>query len=407
MNSASLSRRVALVTFVGGLGGGLVFPILPALGLRLGIPGLMIGFILSANRISRLIFDSPAGHVVDRLGGRITLSGALLIETLGVLGYSAALHFGNAMWWLLAGRAVYGVGSAFLLIGAMATVLSVTTREDRGRRTAAVRVAMSSGMPAGLILGGLIADLFSDDAAFLTGATLTFIGALLAAALVRTPRSEPGHARKQPRSPKRLASLIASPNFSLIAATWGFNFLVFLTMQGVVLATLVVLVEYRDLHIFGLKAEGTAGLAMAALMTCSSIMALVIGRVLDRVRLRSSILVPALAGLAVGFAVLAFAQSLWLLFVGSVIVGLSYNGIGLPMLALLGDVTHDQHGRAVGVYQVFGDIGGSIGPIVGLEAGISIGLTPLYIGIAVLPALAIFAALWLRRRECRMHMDRK
>jgi MFS family permease len=403
MNAISLSRRVALVTFVGGLGGGLVFPILPALGLRLGIPGLMIGFILSANRISRLIFDSPAGHIVDRLGGRITLSGALLIETLGVLGYSAALHFGNPAWWLLAGRAVYGIGSAFLLIGAMATVLSVTTRADRGRRTATVRVAMSSGMPAGLILGGLIADLFSDDAAFLTGAGLTFIGAMLAAALIRTPRADPRHAPKQPLSPRRLGTLFASPNFSLIAASWGFNFLVFLTMQGVVLATLVVLVQFRDLHLFGLKAQGTAGLVMAALMTCSSVMALIIGRSLDRVRLRSTLLVPALAGLAAGFAVLAFADTLWLLFVGVVIVGLSYNGIGLPMLALLGDVTHDQHGRAVGIYQVFGDIGGSIGPIVGLEAGINVGLLPLYLGIAVLPALAIFAALWLRRREREVH----
>jgi len=108
---ASATRRIAILAFFGGLGGGLVFPILPALGLKLGIPAFMIGLILSANRIARVIFNVPAGHLVGRLGPRLMLGGALCIESVGVLGYSAALHFGHAMWWLLAGRALAGVGT--------------------------------------------------------------------------------------------------------------------------------------------------------------------------------------------------------------------------------------------------------------------------------------------------------
>ena len=404
MNPTIVTRRIAVCAFVGGLGGGLAFPILPALGLRLGIPGFMIGLILAANRISRLIFNVPAGNLIGRLGARLTLSAALLVECFGVLGYSAALHFGNAMWWLLGGRLLFGIGTAFLMVGAQAAVLSLSERADRGRKTSVVRVAMSAAIPGGLILGGVLADVFSDDVAFLTGAAITLAGSIFAGVFLPQASDRSGRPGAGPTEPSAIAALLASPNLRFLAAAWGFNLLVFLTMQGVLLATMVVLVQERDIHLFGMRAQGTSGLIMAVLVGCSALVAFGIGRAIDAVRLRSSLLLPALAGLASGFAVLAVAQTLWLTLVGAVLVGLSYNGVTLPMLALLGDaVSHRHHGPAVGVYQFFGDIGGTIGPIVGIEAGMNIGLMPLYCSIAVLPALAIPVAVWLRWQERRLH----
>jgi len=400
VNPATASRRIAVIAFIGGLGGGLVFPILPALGLRLGIPGFMLGLILSANRIVRLGFNAPAGRVIGRLGARWTLTGALLIESVAVLGYSAALHFGHAMWWLLGGRALFGVGTAFLLVGAQAAVLSLSEKGDRGRRTATVRVAMGAAMPGGLVLGGLLADLFSDNAAFLAGAAISFAGALAAAAFLpplagRSPGPESGSAG-QPG----FASLLASPNRPFLLAAWGFNLLVFLTMQGALLSTMVLLMQQRDIHILGMQAQGTSGVVMAVLMGCSALVAFGIGRAIDEARFRTTLLFPALVGLAAGFAVLALAQTLWLTLVGAVLVGLTYNGVTLPMMALLGDaVGEGEHGPAVGIYQFFGDIGGTIGPIAGLEAGVNIGIGPLYLAIAALPALALPVALWLRGKE--------
>jgi MFS family permease len=403
MDSAALARRISLVTFLGGLSGGLVFPILPALGLRLGISGIMIGVILAANRMSRLVLDAPAGRIIDRVGGRRSLGIGLFVEAAGVLCFSAALHIGPALWWLLGGRILWGVGSAFLIVGAQATVLRATTDVDRGRRTATVRVAMSSGMPAGLILGGVIADVLSDDAAFLTGAAVTLLGAVLALLLV--PPAGPRRAVARPSvppGPGRLRALVRLPHFPFVAAAWAFNLLVFLTMQGILLATLVVLVQERGFHVFGLAAQGTAGLVMAVLMAISSAAAVAIGRRLDRAAARASLLVPALVGLAAGFVVLGVAPNLWLAVLGAALVGLSYNGITLPMLALLGDVTRREHGRAVGLYQVFGDIGGSLGPIIGLWVGTAVGLLPLYLAVAVALVLAEIAALWLLRRERRL-----
>ncbi len=233
-SAASDARRVGAVTFIGGLGGGLVFPILPALGLQLGIAGAMIGFILSMNRITRLLFDSIAGRLVDRFGGRTPIAVGLAIEGLGILCYSGGVDLGPASWWFLAGRALFGIGSSLMFVGAQASVLALSTAADRGRLAATVRIAMSLGLPGGLVIGGLIADRVSDDAAFLTGAALTFFGA--AAALRLVPRARPTPAHGRSAAGGRLSAL---PEFPFLATAWAFNLLVFLTVQGVLLATLV------------------------------------------------------------------------------------------------------------------------------------------------------------------------
>ncbi|HET8702109.1 MAG TPA: MFS transporter [Nitrococcus sp.] len=404
MTAQAATRWVAAVAFAGGLGGGLVFPILPALGLQLGISGLLIGLILSANRISRLLCDAPVGHLVDRIGGKRTLSWGMSLEALGIMGYSAALHFGHPIWWLLGGRIVFGIGSALLIVGAQATVLRLSSHANRGRRAATVRVALSMGMPGGLVLGGVIADVASDDMAFWVGACLTLVGALIAH--WRVPTARPHTRRTTPAKisvAQRLHELFTLPGFPVLSLVWGFNTLIYLCVQGVLLATLVVLVHDRSVSLLGLRAQGTAGLVMAALMVSSSVMAFLLGRGIDRFRLRSSVVLPCLLVLAAGFAVLAFAATLGMMFLGALLVGGSFNGIILPMLTLLGDVIPpDQYGRAVGLYQVFGDVGGSVGPIVGLEAGIRLGLLPTYLGVAVLIAAALPAALWVRRREVKM-----
>ncbi len=393
---------MAWVTFIGGLGGGLVFPILPALGLKLGIAGGVIGLILSANRITRLASDSWAGRVVDRLGGKTPLSVGLLVECVGILAYEAALLFGHAAWWFLAGRADFGVGSALLIVGAQATVLAYSEVGDRGRYAASVRVAMSMGMPGGLVMGGLIADWISSGAAFLTGAGLTAIGAIIALCFVPGAKTRAGSASSSPESAMKptFRELVRAPEFPFLAAAWGFNLMVFLSVQGVLLATLVLLVEKRGFHLFGLAGEGTAGLVMAVMMACASVLALLIGRLLDRIPMRTLTLVPCLAGLIAGFILLGVARNLATTLAGVALTGISFNGINLPLLALLGDITRpERYGRAVGLYQIFGDVGGSLGPILGLEAGLHFGLSATYLGLAGLLVLAIPGALWVCRHE--------
>ncbi|HET6726379.1 MAG TPA: MFS transporter [Gammaproteobacteria bacterium] len=393
--AASASRRIAIMTFFGGIGGGVVFPILPTLGMRLGLSSVMVGLILAANRITRLGFNPVVGSLTDRFGGKWPVTAGLFIEGLGALAYVGALHFAVPAAWFLIGRVIWGVGSSLLFVGALAAVLALSGRDDRGLVTARVRSAISLGVPAGLLVGGVLADIVSADAAFITAAGFSFAAAL--GALIAIPDARP------PQTPTEITPApgwIAMLRQPMLRAIWSYNALVFFTVSGVLLATLVVLVEQRQLYLPGLGAEGSAGVLMAVLMVWRAAASLGIGRYLARLERRTSLLIPTALVLAAGFAVIGFADSLWLVIVGLLLIGAGTGTLTIPLLALMGDqVPAGRRGRATAIYQVFGDAGGSAGPIIGLSSAVHFGFLPVYLALAGLFVLSLPLGLYLRRAE--------
>jgi len=390
-----------VVVFLGGIGGGLVFPILPILGVQLGISSALIGLILAANRITRLLSNPMTGQLVDRLGGKGPLTVGLLIEATATATYSLALRRADPGVWLLLGRAAWGIGSSFLIVGALTAALNLSQREDRGRVTSLVRTAQSLGMPAGLVLGGVIAGLWSDDAAFLSATLLALCAAAVTVAFV------PGRSRARPESPQvrhasqGWATLLRAAD-RRIAGVWILNFLTFFTLQGVLITTFVLVVQRRGMSLFGLGSEPTAGLLMAFMLAWSAGVTVLTGKLLDRLPQRSGIVLPALGVLAVGFALLADARSLPMTLLSLAAFGAAMGGISIPLIAIVGDLSPPaMRGRAVGLFQMFGDGGGSLGPIVGVWAGLHLGFTVTYTALAVfvLACLPLAAGLWVIERR--------
>lgn len=129
----------------------------------------------------------------------------------------------------------------------------------------------------------------------------------------------------------------------------------------------------------------------------------VVGRVIDALPRRSTLLIPSLIGLVAGFAILAVANTLPVMLLGAAATGLSYNSVTLPMMALLGDAAGErQQGPAVAVFQWCGDVGGTIGPMLGIEIAAHLGLTELYLFLGAVTALSIVIALWLRGYEQKL-----
>lgn len=389
--------------FLGGIGGGVVFPILPAFGERMGLSAFMIGLVLAANRITRLGINPVTGSLTDRFGGREVIAAGLFLEGLGTLGYIAALHFATPAAWFLVGRVIWGVGSSLLFVGALAAVLALTAASNRGRFVARVRSAISLGVPGGLVVGGVITDLVSADAAFLVAAVLS-VGSGVAA-LYGIPRR-----RVRPTGPRRMAERGRFDEWRKVLSqrrligVWIYSGLIFFGTQGVLLATLVLLVQRRSLFIFGLGAEGSAGLLMAVLMLAYSGTSVFIGRRVDMYRQRTKWLIVTILALVGGFALLAFADSLTWLLLALFIVGIGTGAITIPLLALLGDfVPATRHGRATAIYQVAADIGGAAGAILGLVLGTQFGFLATYAVIALLFVLSLPLAASLSRAERSHH----
>lgn len=396
--------RLAAITFVGGLGGGVVFPIIPIEGLRLGISAALIGLILSLNRISRMVSNPFTGILVDRFGPRVPLTLGLLVEACATLSFNAGLISSEPAFWFMLGRVLWGIGSSLIMVGALTAALLFSTHSSRGMASAKVRMGLSFGVPGGLILGGLIADLVSSNAAFLTASAITLIGMVGA---YRYVPSRPDSDRERPRrrwSRRRFrAGWLTTLKLLRPGPLWfilAFNFLMFFSVQGVILASLVVVVEERGLSVAGLGAQGSSGLLMAVMIGTSAMVSLLIGRRLDRRQRRAGLLVPAVLLLISGYAVLALADGSGLAAVGLCLVGIGLGGINIPLMVMLGDITTpDRYGRTIGIYQVMGDLGGSLGPITGLAAIRHFGSTSTLLAITAVTTIMLPLALIVRHRE--------
>jgi MFS family permease len=369
-------RTVALAVttgvFFGGIATGVAFPTLPLLDDLLGISAVMLGIILSANRFARLPMNAPAGTVVDRIGARRPMIAGLFVQGLAPFGYVLGLHVpagtfvvapgigpvSNAAAVFLVARMAWGVGSAFVFIGAFTTVTSVTTQENRGRWLGYMRGGQSLGFPTGLVVGGVVSDVVSFEAAFLLAGVLAGLAGVIGYRVLPDVRPEtdgrtrlrdiPGMVRREPRV------LPIGIGNTTIRFVFG----------GVLLATVAKYAEATGATLSTLEATGISGLVLAVGVLSASGSTLLAGRISDRLSNRALLLFPTFGAMAVGLLVLATLPTLAGMFLGTALVGFGSGGSGPTLLAILGDITPgDEVGRMGGVYNILGDAGLTLGPL--------------------------------------------
>ncbi|WP_435117417.1 MFS transporter [Halolamina sp. C58] len=381
--------------FFGGVGGGVAFPTLPTLGTVLGISSFVVGLILSVNRFTRLLMATPAGQVLDSIGTRKPMLVGLFVQGLVPFGYVLALDPGpvplsSAAIFFLS-RACWGVGSAFVFVGAFTTVTHVTTAENRGKWVGYMRGGQSLGFPVGLILGGLLTDVYGYSEAFATAGAAGLFAAVVAFVVLPNVR---GSATTTTRLRDLPAVVRADARVLGIGAT---NLSVRFLYAGILLSTVVLYTNEYDISLGSLAGTGVSGIVMAVSVLAMSLTTLVVGRLSDRLSSRTYTVLPALGLLAAGFALLVVVPTVTGIVVGVAMIGVGVGGTGPPLLAYLGDIAPGEDvGKLGGVYNVFGDMGSTIGPLIALPLASTIGVGMEYLicaGLAVLTAAMVLATL--------------
>ena len=371
---------VIACTFFVGFGGGVVFPILPNLGTVLGISPFLVGIILSANRFVRMVANAPAGALVDRVGTRWPFIAGLIVEGVATLGYNVALASSLPEVWFLISRVAWGLGSALVFATAYTITADVSEAASRGTSMGFVRAGITFGFPAGLVLGGVVSDLYSVAVAFALAAAFALVSGGLAFLTVPETHASDAGTTVRPwdidtSTPALTAGLV--------------NFGLYFSYAGVLFATLVLLLGQRGITVLGYSAQGTSGFLMAATVLAGSVFMLVGGTASDRLGARVPILLAFLALACAGFLGLAVADSRAGLLVACLAVGAGQGGVGGPLMALLADLTPTERmGRATGTNNVLGDVGGGLGPIVSLPAVEALGFVPVYAACAFIPLFA-------------------
>jgi MFS family permease len=172
--------------FAAVLGMGIVVPLLPVYAHDLGASGLYIGLIFGAFALSRSFLLPYFGRRSDRKGRK-----GYIVAGLGAYALiSVAFLYAADVRALIAIRFVQGIASAMIMPVVQAYVGDITPRGREGFIMGLFNMSLFFGLSFGPLMGGVIKDRLSLDAAFVCMGILALFGFLLCCFLLPPVHTE-------------------------------------------------------------------------------------------------------------------------------------------------------------------------------------------------------------------------
>jgi multidrug resistance protein len=166
---------------------------------------------------------------------------------------------------------------------------------------------------------------------------------------------------------------------------------------GIVLPILPLYAERFD------ASPGTVGLLVASFSLAQLVCSPLLGRLSDRIG-RKPVLVLSLAGTAAGSLLTGLAGSLWLLFAGRVVDGISGASVSVAQAAVTDLAPPSERPRLLGLLGAAFGLGFVAGPAIGALAALGGPHVPFLVAAALAAVNAVVAA--FRLPETRLSRDR-
>lgn len=191
--------------FITVTGVGIVVPLLPVYANDLGAKGVYIGMIFGAFALSRTLFLPWFGRASDRIGRKpfivAGLGGYVLVSIAFVLSHTVTS--------LIFFRFIQGIASAMIMPVVQAYVGEITPPGREGYAMGLFSMSMFASLSLGPLMGGVISDLISMDAAFACLGILSATGLCLT--LVLLPKAGDEQIRTQAAALPSWRSMVTDP----------------------------------------------------------------------------------------------------------------------------------------------------------------------------------------------------
>jgi len=174
----------AIFTTVTGVG--IVVPLLPVYANDIGATGIYVGLIFGSFSISRTFLLPVFGRLSDKKGRKPFIVAGLFAYTL----ISIAFVFSENVESLIILRFIQGAASAMIMPVVQAYVGEITPAGQEGYSMGLFNLSMFLSLSLGPLMGGVIKDLWSLDAAFASMGVLSAIGLWLCVFLLPPVSSE-------------------------------------------------------------------------------------------------------------------------------------------------------------------------------------------------------------------------
>ncbi len=354
LKSNQLPREVLVLSVVGffvAVGYGLIVPAIPIFARSFGVNKTAIGLVISSFAMARFGSGLISGRLVDRFGERKTLAVGLLMVSLSSLAAGLAQNY----WQLLSFRAAGGLGSSMFSVSAGALLMRSVSDDQRAQGQSFYNSGFLLGGIAGPAFGGILSAISLRAPFFVYAVTL-----LMASFVAYFFLNE-----------KRLGSKVASvqdPNdrISIRDALKVYPYRVTLVLAFVtnwvlfgLRNSILPLFVKENLH----STTTIVGLGFTVSALAQGALLIYAGKISDHKGRRFAILIgTSLLMSALGALILA--NHPWLYFAAMILFGLGGAFMGTAPASVVGDLFGGKGGQVIAIWQMAGDAGMIVGPIV-------------------------------------------
>jgi MFS family permease len=344
---------LSAVAFTVALGFGIVAPAIPAFACHFGVSTAAAASVISVFALMRVAAALPVGRLVDRFGEPGVMAAGIAVVAVS----SVLAGFSQSFTELMVLRGSGGVGSAMFSISAQALLLGTVPGDQRGRASGLFSGGFLLGGISGPALGGLVAT-WSLRAPFFIYGGLLLVPAILAAVVLRRApsRRQAVGARPPVSSAATLGRAVRSRTWRAAASANLADGFAVLGVRGALVPLFVRDMLHRSAVWTGIGFLLFAVLNGAALLPGS--------RVADSLG-RRPVLIAGCAISAVGMVVLALLSGPWAYLAALAVAGFGSGLLDVAPAAMIGDILDRGGGTMVASYQMAGDVGSVVGPVVG------------------------------------------
>jgi MFS family permease len=348
-----LPREVSiliLASFFVAIGYGIVMPAIPVFAKTFGVTNAAIGLIVSAFAITRFTSGLVSGALTDRFGERKVFAAGVFMVAVFTLLAGLAQNYQQ----LLIFRASGGLGSSMFSVAAGSVIMRSVDDQHRGQAQSVYQGAFLLGGIAGPAVGGLL-SIISLRAPFFVYSILLFVSGIVALAFLKNDSAVHHVNKSKENESTSIAQAFAMKPYRIALILAFISTWVFFGLRSSILPIFVI--EELD----STTAVVGYGLALSAVL--QGVFLLRAGRFSDSKGRKAASIIGANA-VMVGVLLLTFATNTWIYLLSMAVIGFGGAFLATVPASIVGDIIKGKGGKVIAVFQMAGDAGMIVGPVV-------------------------------------------
>lgn len=338
------------VAFFVALGYGMVIPAIPLFAKSFQVNNAQVGAIISAFALARFAMGLPAGKLIDIFGERKVQTTGLVLVAIS----SFASGLATTYWQLLIFRALGGIGSVMFSVSASSLLMRSVDDSIRGRAQSTYNGGFLIGAIAGPAFGGLL-SVISLRVPFFVYAFTLLCAAFVTSFFLSEKRL--GRSIKNIQDPEdRILLKDALKSYPFLAAM-AISFLANWVIFGMRNTILPLFAEEK----LG-ASNSIIGLGFTVAAIVQGIALIYAGKISD-FRGRKFALMLGSFAMLIGVATIIVSSNWWYYILAMVLFGIGGAFEGTGASALVGDLFGGKGGRVIALFQMAGDLGNIVSPV--------------------------------------------